>query len=82
MRTTFAFVLLSTILAFVSSPLWAQSTQTELYFDSKGRLVLVVTLDGKQCVFQYSKDGSPLPSTDTTCRTPYDWLSPASPKNN
>jgi hypothetical protein len=82
MRTTFAFVLLSTILAFVCNPLWAQSTQAKLHFDFKGRLVLVVTPDGKQCVFQYTTDGAPLPATDTACNTPYYWLNPAAPKNN
>jgi len=81
MRIATVTVVLSMALVSASTASAAQSAQQpKLHFDSQGRLVMVTTQDGKQCVFQYDKGGAPLPSADPTCGTPSDWVKSSTPK--
>ena len=45
-----------------------------LSFDRKGRLVHVITTDGRRCAFHYAPDGRLIPPSDPSCGEPQDWV--------
>lgn len=50
------------------------SPKAALTFDSKGRLVLVVTPTGAHCVYQYSANGQRSSPLNPSCGEPQVWL--------
>ena len=52
----------------------AQSSGPKLSFDRKGRLVQVVTPDGRRCTYQYAPDGQLIGPVDPSCGEPQNWL--------
>jgi YD repeat-containing protein len=65
----------------VASPSSSTTTTTgitvpKLQFDNKGRLILVVTPEGRNCAYQYGKDGGVISPIDSSCGDPQVWLKP------
>jgi YD repeat-containing protein len=52
----------------------AQGSAPVLSFDKKGRLIQVVTADGRRCVYHYAPDGRLISPLDSSCGEPEQWL--------
>ncbi|MBI3757499.1 MAG: RHS repeat protein [Deltaproteobacteria bacterium] len=60
--------------ALTSSVGAAQSSEPTLSFDRKGRLIQVVTPDGRRCTYRYAPDGRLTSPLDPSCGEPQEWL--------
>jgi len=49
-------------------------TTPKLQFDSKGRLILVITPKGNRCEYQYGKDGEVISPINSSCGDQQVWL--------
>ena len=77
MRTLWLSLMVLPLLAnaMLTSPAGAaQSSEPTLSFDRKGRLVHVVTPDGRRCTYHYAPDGRLMTQTDPACGEPQEWL--------
>jgi YD repeat-containing protein len=45
-----------------------------LSFDTKGRLVHVVTPDGRHCMYRYGGDGRLVSAVNPSCGEPQQWM--------
>jgi YD repeat-containing protein len=70
---TFASILIVLLCAEAGSAL-AAGTAPVLSFDKQGRLVLVVTPDGRRCVYHYAPDGRLVTPADPACGDPQQWI--------
>ena len=52
----------------------AQGSAPVLSFDKKGRLIQVVTADGRRCLYHYAPDGRLISPLDPSCGDPQQWL--------
>jgi YD repeat-containing protein len=52
----------------------ADKSRPVLSFDAKGRLVHVLTPEGRHCMYRYGADGQLISAVNPSCGEPEQWL--------
>ena len=74
MKTLCAIFLLALVSMVSAVGHTAQGSAPVLAFDKKGRLIQVVTQDGRRCVYVYAPDGRLISPLDPSCGDPQQWM--------